>query len=169
VAKSLWLARINFNYSDLLLGGDMALNNLCLIDFFHETLDFLAAYEGELLVKWNIFSILKFYFEAHYFANWATLSVFSSGKVDFDGNIKPPVTPKFLKFKQLYFVYWLQKSLNYDSFLVLLSSGLLFTTRIWLGIFYKSLWFWLFTRYDTTYRFYKWIGLYLGLFFLKWK
>lgn len=167
VAWTLWLTRYNFNYSDLVLGSDIALNNLCLVDFFQESLDFLIAFENRILERWNTINFLKFYFETRYFEDWAWFSGSIVFAPEQEEKFQYLVTGRFPRLKQFFFVYWLQKFLTYDSLVVLLSTGLLFTNWFRLALFYKTFWFRLFSRYSSIYFFYKRIGSSVGLFFLK--
>lgn len=167
VARGLWITTYTFNYSDLVLGSDIALNNFCLVEFFQESLDFLLAFENRILEKRNTTNFLKFYFETWYFEDWAWFSGPTVFDAENEQKFQYLVNSWFAWLKQFLFVYNLQKNLTYDSLIVLFATGLLFTNWFRLALFYKTFWFRLFTRYSSIYFFYKRIGFSLGLFFLK--
>ena len=165
LAKEFRYDQIWFVNSDILISSDLALNNLAMVDFFWNSLDFIFTFHSNFQVNNNIYTYLKFYIASEFFSNFEKFN--NTKYIKFNSKIHGPVNSTFFKPWHLYFLYKLQKNLNHDALLFLLNTGLLFTNN---KQFYNVVSFFrlrLANWYFQLHIFYKKIGHHISTFFFK--
>lgn len=165
IALKLLKSTIVFDCHDLLLYSDLSLHNFSLLEFFHESIEFVLEYETIFLWKKTIFHFLNFYIKNSYFINYNKFNV--SNLHEINSKISSLVIKKKAKPKQMFFLFGFVNFISYDLLINLLNTGLYFTNWKILYKFYTSFWFWLFTWYNTIQKFYFWIGFFLNKIFFK--
>lgn len=172
--KSLNLAKIfsrewnPFLYYDLPLGSDLAFHNLALLNFLTNSLEFLILFTGSFLKKNNFLNFLNFYIGTttykidRIFFNQINLPVDSWYTINYN--------TKFAWFKQIFFLYKIQKNLSYDSLCLLISNGFFFKNLIGLNFFFKSFWFRLTSWFSSILKLYNLTSFFIKLiFYKKWR
>lgn len=167
LAKDLIRTKIFFSYHDLPLFSDLALHNLSIFEFFHESIEFLLNLET-IFYEWRTsFSFLKFYFKTFFFTDYSKFEV--SNLNETSSKISTVIIKKWTKLRQLYFLYNFNWFLPYDLLSNYFTTGLLFTRSSMLFFFFKSFRLWLFTRYQNLQKFYIKVGfIFLKFFSKKW-
>lgn len=164
-ATDLWFRQTSFMVSDILISNDLALHNLSLLTFFQESLAFIFAFNTKFYQRKNFFSLIDFYFKSPFLDDANRLK--SLNGLEVDSKILKAYGSNFFKIWTLLFLYKIQKNLSYEILTLLLDNGLFFSSWKHLNIYFKSLRFWVFSKYSQTQFFYKKIGLFISNFFFK--
>lgn len=167
IANEFWYIQSWFVNSDLLLGQDLFLSNLALIDFFLDSFSFIFALNSTFVLKNNNFYFIKFYFIGNFFNDLKKYQPSILKRIQIDSKISKFVGSYLYNFYNFIFLYWLQKQIDFESMQYLLATGLFFSRRNILEKFLKPFKIRMVGWYLKLYCFYKKFGLAINLFFKK--
>lgn len=94
-------------------------------------------------------------------------SLRSYNAFDVESKILKAYDSNFFKIWTLMFLYWIQKNLSHELLTLLLDNGLYFSNKKHMNLYFRSLRFWIFSKYSQAQFFYKKIGLFISNFFFK--
>jgi hypothetical protein len=156
-----------FVNSDILLGQDLGLNNLSLLDFFSESFNFIFLLNSTFILRNKFIFFLKFYFLGNFFNDLKKFQPSILKWIQIDSKISKSVDHSLYNFYNLLFLYRLQKNIDFESMQYLIVTGLFFSKWNILENFLKPFKIWMVNWYIKLYFFYKKIGLAINFFFKK--
>lgn len=167
VANEFWYILSWFVNSDIQLGQDLSLNNLSLLDFLSESLNFIFIYNSNFFLKNLTYKFLKFYFIGNFFTDLKKFQSSIIKQTQIDSKISKPVNSFFSNFYNLLFLYWLQKNINFESMQYLLATGLFFYKWDILENFLRPFKSRMVSRYIKLFFFYRKFGFIINFLFRK--
>lgn len=164
-ATDFWFWQTNFVSSEILISNDLALHNLSLLNFFQESLMFVFNFNTKFFEKKKSFFFLDFYIKSPFLDDIDSLRSYNA--FDVESKILKAYDSNFFKIWTLMFLYWIQKNLSHELLTLLLDNGLYFSNKKHMNLYFRSLRFWIFSKYSQAQFFYKKIGLFISNFFFK--
>jgi hypothetical protein len=88
-----------------LLGQDLSLSNLALVDFFLDSFNFIFTLNSTFVLKNKFFFFLKFYFIGNFFNDLKKYQPAILNRIQIDSKISKFVDNSFYNFYNLMFLY----------------------------------------------------------------